>query len=118
LISFFLSFSQYFQSKNGLLIKRINDAIRECIHFRYIHRLYELKFEYRYYPLTIEIALNKSKLENIAFNKYQDELEEFEKIVQLDSSLDDQICQKMFDEYVYLQRNYYYMMKLMKKKRR
>ncbi|CAF3466637.1 unnamed protein product, partial [Rotaria sp. Silwood2] len=88
----------------------------QCIHFRYIHRLYELKFEYRDYPLSIETSLIKSKLEKIAFNKYKQELEKFEKLSQLNKSIDDHLCQTMFDEYIYLQRNYYYMTKLMRKK--
>ncbi|CAF5140477.1 unnamed protein product, partial [Rotaria sp. Silwood1] len=102
--------------ENRKLIKRINNALRQCIHFRYIHRLYELKFEYRDYPSSIEITLIKSKLEKKAFNKYQQELEEFEKISQLNTLIDDQICQTMFDEYIYLQRHYYYMTRLMRKK--
>ncbi|CAF0764550.1 unnamed protein product [Rotaria sordida] len=101
--------------ENRKFLKRINDALRQCIDFRYIHRLHKLKFEYRHYPLSIETSLIKSKLEKLAFNKYQHELDEFEKISQLNTSIDDHLCQTMFNEYIYLQRNYHYMTKLMRK---
>jgi hypothetical protein len=104
--------------ENKNLIKRLNDAIRQCIHFRYIHRLCALQFEYRYYPLSTETLSIKSKFEKIAFNEYQQELQDFDKTSRFNSLIDDQICQTMFDQYISLQRNYYYMIKLMNKKQR
>ncbi|CAF3407053.1 unnamed protein product [Rotaria socialis] len=96
--------------------KRIYDAQCQCIHFRYIHRLYQIKFEYRDYPSSREILLMKYKLEEIAYDKYQQDLDECEKRFQLNEPFDKQKCETMFNEYIYLQRNYYYMMKLMTKK--
>ena len=83
-----------------------------------MHRLCQINFEYRHYPLSNEIILEKSNLEKVAFDKYKNELEEFEKTSQLNSSINEEICRTMFDEYVYLQRNYYYMIKLMKKNKK
>jgi hypothetical protein len=100
---------------NENLLQRINVAIRHCIDFRHIHRLCEVKFEHRHYPSSIETLLIKTKLEREALNDYKQELEEFEKISEFNSSIDDEKCRMMFDQYVYLQRNYYYMIKLMKK---
>ncbi|CAF1075515.1 unnamed protein product [Adineta steineri] len=107
---------QCIECKSDELIKRIHNAVRQCISFRYIHRLCQIKFEYRYYPLTNEILSIKSQLEYVALNEYEKELEEYEKLFQLNTLIDDDICQTMFNEYVFLQRNYYYMKKLMKKK--
>ncbi|CAF3961905.1 unnamed protein product [Adineta steineri] len=104
------------ECKSDEIIKRIHNAVRQCISFRYIHRLCQIKFEYRYYPLTNEILSIKSQLEYVALNEYEKELEEYEKLFQLNTLIDDDICQTMFNEYVFLQRNYYYMKKLMKKK--
>ena len=63
----------------------------------------------------METSLIKFKLAKIAFYEHKQELERFEQTSQPTSSIDDQKCQIMFDEYVCLQRNYYYMIKLMKK---
>ncbi|CAF1389522.1 unnamed protein product [Rotaria magnacalcarata] len=101
--------------EHSKLIKRIYDAQYQCIHFRYIHRLYQIKFEYRDYPSSRETSLMKYKLEEIAYDKHQQDLEECENIFRLNEPFDEQKCETMFNEYIYLQRNYYYMMKLMTK---
>ena len=105
-------------NENERLLKRIHNAIRHCIDFRYIHRLYQIKFIYRYYPLSNQILLIKSQLEKEALNQYQEDLEEFEINLKENDLIDDDKCQSIFDEYICLQRNYYYMIKLMNKKNR
>ncbi len=64
----------------------------------------------------MKYLLIKSKLEEKAFNQYQQELKDFQKTSQLNSTIDDQKCQIMFNQYVSLQRNYCYMIKVMNKK--
>ncbi len=108
-------FSKYFQSDNEDLIKRINQAIRQCIHFRYIHRLRKIEFEYRHYPLSDEIKSIKCDIEKLAYIEYEQELSDFEKVCQ---SINDEKCQIMFDQYISLQRNYYYMNKIINKNKK
>ncbi|CAF1465931.1 unnamed protein product [Adineta ricciae] len=95
------------------LLKRLNAAICKCLHFRYIHRLCELKFQYRYYPLRNDTVAMKSQLESLAYDQYKKDLEEFQKKFPIERLIDHHLCGQIFDEYVYLQRNYYYMNKLL-----
>ena len=107
---------EHFQYEtNERLFERINNAIRHCIQFRYIHRLYQLSFHYRHYPKSDQIVSIKSQYEKFALNQYEQELEDFEKESQSTLAIDDQKCRMMFDQYIALQRNYYYMKKIMKK---
>lgn len=55
----------------------------------------------------------KSQLESVAYDQYEKDLEEFQKKIQMERLIDHHFCEQIFDEYVYLQRNYYYMNKLM-----
>lgn len=93
----------------------MNNAIRHCIEFRYIHRLYQLNFHYRHYPKSDQIISIKSQCEKFALDEYEQELEDFEKESQSNSVIDDHKCRRMFDQYIALQRNYYFMKKIMNK---
>lgn len=105
--------TDWFQSTNDSFPDRMRDALRRCLHFRYIHRLYEVKFADRFYPVTLQLVVNQSESEAIALNDYENDLNEFEQTVQRDCLVDAATCERMFNEYVSLQRNYHRMKKLM-----
>jgi len=93
-------------------INRLNQAIIHCIEFRYVHRLCQLEFLYRHYPLTEEIQQIKMEFQQKAFAQYEKQLKDFE----------ENLCENclfnyedFFDEYIYLKRNYHYMNKFINK---